>query len=202
MPLYTCLVGGDMVAKEAEDGTLRMILSRPVSRVRLLLVKWCAGVIFSVVLVLALGAMAILFARCWFPWGGMVVMLPPPEAGFSAFTAATGLKLYAAAHLILAVNAATMMTLAFSFGCFNMKPAAATILALSFLFLNFVLENLPFLESYRFYNLIHHFRCWVSLFVEPIDWSRIWGSLCLLLAFNVTCLAIGVTGFYVRDIKS
>ena len=39
MPLYVTLVGGDMVAKEAEDGTLRMILSRPISRLRLLFVK-------------------------------------------------------------------------------------------------------------------------------------------------------------------
>src|SRR5215471_11466475 len=31
MPLYAALVGGDLVAKEAEDGTLRMILNRPVS---------------------------------------------------------------------------------------------------------------------------------------------------------------------------
>src|SRR5208283_2985293 len=50
MPLYTTLVGGDMVAKEVEDGTLRMILSRPISRFRLLLVKWSAGIIFAVVL--------------------------------------------------------------------------------------------------------------------------------------------------------
>ena len=34
LPLYVSLVGGDLVAKEAEDGTLRMILSRPVSRLR------------------------------------------------------------------------------------------------------------------------------------------------------------------------
>src|SRR5262245_33214295 len=32
MPLYVSLIGGDMVAKEYEDGTLRMILSRPISR--------------------------------------------------------------------------------------------------------------------------------------------------------------------------
>src|SRR5450756_1125484 len=32
LPLYVALVGGDMVSKESEDGTLRMILSRPVSR--------------------------------------------------------------------------------------------------------------------------------------------------------------------------
>ena len=36
MPLYAALIGGDLVAKEAEDGTLRMILSRPISRFRLL----------------------------------------------------------------------------------------------------------------------------------------------------------------------
>src|SRR6476620_4221864 len=56
MPLYAALVGGDLVAKEAEDGTLRMILSRPISRFRLLFVKWLAGVIFSVALVLVLGS--------------------------------------------------------------------------------------------------------------------------------------------------
>src|SRR6266849_2327123 len=56
MPLYAALVGGDLVAKEAEDGTLRMILSRPISRFQLLLVKWLAGVLFSVSLVIVLGA--------------------------------------------------------------------------------------------------------------------------------------------------
>src|SRR5580700_7709677 len=45
MPLYAALVGGDLVAKEAEDGTLRMILCRPVSRFRLLLAKWLAGMV-------------------------------------------------------------------------------------------------------------------------------------------------------------
>src|SRR5882762_8821222 len=51
MPLYTSLVGGDLVAKEAEDGTLRMILCRPISRFRLLLAKWFAGLIFCSLLV-------------------------------------------------------------------------------------------------------------------------------------------------------
>src|SRR5258706_12026388 len=55
MPLYAALVGGDLVAKEVEDGTLRMILSRPISRFRLLLAKWLAGIVFSALLVLVLG---------------------------------------------------------------------------------------------------------------------------------------------------
>src|SRR5947207_2216250 len=77
MPLYAALVGGDLVAKEAEDGTLRMILARPISRLRLLSVKWLAGIIFSGVLVTVLGAMAVVFARMWFPWRAMCVTFPP-----------------------------------------------------------------------------------------------------------------------------
>src|SRR5260370_28703876 len=73
MPLYAALVGGDLVAKEAEDGTLRMILSLPISRFRLLLVKWLAGAVFSAVLVGVLGAAALGLARLWFPWRGMFV---------------------------------------------------------------------------------------------------------------------------------
>src|SRR5580704_12914414 len=93
MPLYVTLVGGDLVAKEAEDGTLRMILSRPISRVRLLLVKWIAGIIFSAVLVLALGVIALAFARVNFPWKGMFVFAQAPLT-FGLFPAGQGLALY------------------------------------------------------------------------------------------------------------
>src|SRR5207247_10123170 len=136
LPLYVSLVGGDLVAKEAEDGTLRMILSRPISRFQLLLAKWLAGAIFSVLLVSVLGATALCFARMWFPWRSMFVTLP--GAGFSVLPAGEGLRLYLFSHVFTALNATTILGIAFMFSCFNMKPAAATILALSFLFLNLV----------------------------------------------------------------
>lgn len=202
MPLYACLVGGDLVAKEAEDGTLRMILSRPISRTRLIFIKWCAGVIFSILLVLALGLMALLFAWMWFPWGGMFVFIPEPERTFNVMSAMQGLKLYSLCHVFLAVNAATMMTIAFMFSCFNMKPAAATVLGFSFLLLNLVMENIPFFQDYREFMLLHHFRAWVAVFADPLSWPRIIESMFVLFGFNLTCFIIGVTGFHVRDIKS
>src|SRR5512139_2893183 len=99
LPLYVALVGGDLVAKEAEDGTLRMILSRPISRVRLLLLKWLAGVAFSVTQVLALGGFALLFAAIWFPWGSMYVFVPGEL--MSAFDPVTGWHRYVSAHLFM-----------------------------------------------------------------------------------------------------
>lgn len=202
IPLYTCLVGGDMVAKEAEDGTLRMILCRPVSRLRLLGVKWVAGVIFCGVLVAALGVMAVLFARMWFPWRGMFVFVPAPVHVFAVLPAGEGLRLYAAAHAVLVVNACTMFSLAFMFSCFNMKPAAATILGLSFLLVNVVMENMPFFEEYKDWFLTYHFKCWLLVFNQPLNWPRLLESLAIVIGGNLTAFIIGAMGFQVRDIKS
>src|SRR5690242_16539839 len=103
LPLYVSLVGGDMVAKEVEDGTLRMILSRPISRLRLLLMKWLAGAIFSLVLVLVLGLFGGVFGSLWFPWKGLFVFIPGEL--FSVFDARSGLEHYGAAHLLMVANA-------------------------------------------------------------------------------------------------
>jgi len=202
MPLYTALVGGDLVAKEAEDGTLRMILSRPISRMRLLFVKWLAGIIFSAVLVLALGGTALAFARIWFPWRGMFVYSLWPEHVFNLMSAGAGARLYLYSHIFMTINASAVVGLAFMFSCFNMKPAAATILALSFLFINLVLEHLPFFEPYQEWFLLYHFRVWLLIFADPIPWERVIASLLILFAFNVTAFIVGVAAFQARDIKS
>ncbi len=202
MPLYTSLVGGDLVAKEAEDGTLRMILSRPISRLRLLSVKWLAGLVFAAVLVLALGGTALFFARLWFPWKGMFVLSLFPERIFAVLTASEGARLYLISHLLMTVNATVVLSLAFMFSCFNMKPAAATILSLSFLFVNLVMEHIPFFEQYQEWFLPYHMRVWLLTYADPIPWNRLLSSLGVLLAFNLTAFLIGAAGFQARDIKS
>jgi ABC-2 type transport system permease protein len=200
MPLYVTLVGGDMVAKEAEDGTLRMILSRPVSRVRLLFVKWLVGLFFSMTLVMTLGTAALGFAACWFPWKGMFVFIP--GLAFNVLDAETGMKGYLLAQVFLAVNASVMFSIAFMFSCFNMKPAAATILALSYFFLNLVMDGLPFFEDQQHWFLPYHFRSWIRVFSEPAPWPQILESQIVLLGFMITALIVGITVMQTRDIKS
>jgi ABC-2 type transport system permease protein len=201
MPLYTTLVGGDLVAKESEDGTLRMILSRPISRFRLLLVKWLAGVTFATVLVLALGIFALGFARVLFPWKGMFVLFSPGQT-FGVFPANEGLARLAFSHIFMAVNASAMLSVAFMFSCFNMKPAAATILALSYLFMNVVMEAIPFFNDYENWFITHHFSCWQLVFRNPIPWWQIVQSEVILMAACATLFVIGLMAFQVRDIKS
>ena len=201
LPLYVSLIGGDLVAKEAEDGTLRMILSRPVSRLRLLLVKWLAGGIFSGLLALTLGVFGLAFARLHFPWGSLFVWMP--EQGiFSVFDAVSGLRHYAAAHAMLTIEAGSIMGLAFMFSCFNVKPAAATILALSFVFVSFILEHIPYFKEHLHWFFTYHLHLWQWMFAERIPWWNVAESFCILIGFNVTFLVVGCTVFQMRDIKS
>jgi ABC-2 type transport system permease protein len=199
MPLYVTLVGGDIVAKESEDGTLRMILSRPISRFRLLLVKWAAGIIFGGVLVLTLAIIALGFASLLFPWKGMFVMLP---RSFSVLSAGEGAARFAFSQLFLAANAGAVLSVAFMFSCFNMKPAAATILAISFLLVSFVMENIPFFDRYDNWFLTHHFGCWRLIFLTPIPWPQILQSEIILTAISMTAFAVGALGFQLRDFKA
>jgi ABC-2 type transport system permease protein len=201
LPLYVALIGGDLVAKEAEDGTLRMILCRPVSRVRLLMVKFLAGVVFSFLLVAALGVFGLAFSRMHFHWGGLFVWMPE-QSIFSLFDPGTGLSRYLAGHLMLVSEAASIMCLAFMFSCFNIKPAAATILALSFVFVSFIMEHIPYFKDYQNWFFTHHLNLWQLVFAETVPWWRILQSLSLLAGFNATFLTIGVAAFQVRDIKS
>ena len=200
MPLYATLVGGDLVAKEAEEGTLRMILARPISRFRLLLTKWFAGVVFSMLLVAVLGGTALLLARVWFPWRGMFVSLP--ESGFNVLSASVGFKLYLWSLLFMTLNASVAVGMAFMFSCFNMKPAAATILGLSVLIVSLVLEHIPFFETYQEWFPTYHFHTWMRIYAQPTPWDAVGQTLAVLLALNVTTFLVGAAAFQARDIKS
>ena len=68
--IYVALVAGDIVAKESEDGSLRLVLSRPVSRLRVLALKYGAAVIYNIIFVLFIGASAYLLGACIRGFGG------------------------------------------------------------------------------------------------------------------------------------
>ena len=202
LPLYAALVGGDLVAKETEEGTLRLVLARPISRVRLLALKWLAGAFFSLCLSLSLGLFGLVLAYPWFPSGGLFALNLAGGGGFSVFSPSEGLWRFAMAHVLLATKTITVMGLGFSFSCFNMKPAAATILALTLLFANTVLMNIPWFSEYRGWFLTHHLDIWEYVLQQRVPWSEMGESLSILVGYNVTFFAIGATAFQLRDIKS
>jgi len=199
LPLYTSLVGGDLVAKEVEDGTMRMILSRPISRIRLLFLKWITGLVFSATLVISLGCLGLLMARLFFPWGNFCYWNPVLKI-FGVFDGDIGLLRYLLAHALMIVNAFFLLSLAFMFSCFNVKPAAATILALSLMFANLIMEKL--FQDYEPYFLTYHTHLWQWVFMDRIPWWQVGESLSVLIGVSATCLIAGCLAFQRRDFKT
>ena len=52
VPLLVALIAGDMIAGEAQSGTLRMLASQPTSRTTLILAKFSASTVYVVLLLL------------------------------------------------------------------------------------------------------------------------------------------------------
>jgi ABC-2 type transport system permease protein len=205
--LFLALISGDMIAKEVEDGTLRMVLSRPVSRLRILLVKYLACVAYTVVLMLfivvtclaagiadrGIGAMAI------FSGGGGG---PGRMMSFAFYETPEALTRFAWATLVLCLSAPTISSVGFMFSCFRLKPATATILTLSFFFMDTVLRQVPFFSHLKNIFLTQHISIWTHLFDYQFSWVHVLKTLLLLGACDVVFFAIGAAYFCRRDFKS
>jgi ABC-2 type transport system permease protein len=74
VPILVALVTGDMLAGEANAGTFRLILTRPVSRVRLVMAKFIAGWLYAVMLVAVLALLSIGLGLILFGPGDMMVV--------------------------------------------------------------------------------------------------------------------------------
>jgi ABC-2 type transport system permease protein len=200
--LYIALVSGDIVAKEVEDGTMRMVLSRPISRLRLLTIKWIAGAAHAVLLVCFLATTALLLATLYKGGLGKLFVFIHEEQLFAFFDTGPGLWRYARAIVCLAYATLVIASLAFMFSCFKMKPAAATILTLSVFFVDLVLQNMPFFRGFREYFVTYHTGFWARTFHEHAPWPSIAVSIVYLAALNITCFAIGAMRFCTRDLKA
>ncbi len=200
--LYVALVAGDVVAKEVEDGGMRMILSRPISRLRLLAIKWLACAIYTFALMLFLGATSLVAGTIYRGQLGELFVFVPHEGIFSAFDTGAGLWRYAQAVLLLGVVTQIITAVAFMFSCFKVKPAAATILTLSVMFVDFVLRNIPYFASFQKWFVSYHTASWVRTFHDVIPWWSIGESLAYLTGFGATCWIIGAMVFCARDFKS
>ena len=200
--LYLSLVGGDIVAKEVEDGTMRMVLARPVSRVRLLALKWLACALYTGVLMVFLGLTSLAAGVIYRGHLGQLFVFVPHENLFGVFATGDGLVRYVAAIGLLAVVMQIITALAFMFSCFRMKPAAATILTLTVLFTDFVLRNVPYFQSFQKYFITYHTSSWLRVYQDIIPWWGIGESVVYLGAMGVTFWIVGAMVFCSRDFKS
>lgn len=200
--IYLTLVSGDIVAKESEDGHLRLLLARPVSRFRLLLVKYLTSSTYAVMLIMFLFFVAFLLGIVMKGWGGGFFGFAPEIGVVGLFDWSPGLKRYLLASVMLGFGMTTVGSIAFFLSCFRIKPAAATISALSYVLVDMILRESGFMESYDYLLITRHLGAWGRVLAQNIDWPLIWRSYAILFAVNISLFTLGYAVFESRDLKS
>lgn len=199
--LCVALVASDLVAKEVEDGTLRLTLARPISRLQLVVGKAAVGAAHAFVLVLFAGVTAALAATAYTGRMTDLLVFAPTHQVFAFHEGEVSLWLYARAVLLAAVAMQAVAALGFLFSCLRLKPAMAAGLTVLVLMVDGVLWAAPFSGSYRNYFLAQHLGCWLWSFNYLVPWTAVAQSLVVVAGLSLTCWTIGTTVFLARDLR-
>jgi ABC-2 type transport system permease protein len=133
---------------------------------------------------------------------GELFVYAPFEDIFSVFSFEEGLIRFAGASIAMGIGMLTISTIGFTLSCLNMKPATATIITLSVLFVDSIIRGIPYFKTIQPYCLTTNIGQWTYLFEGRIPWEQVAASFLFLGAINGTLLAATFVVFSLRDFKS
>lgn len=196
LPVAVATIAGDAIAGEAHSGTLRYLLTVPVGRTRLLLVKYAAVVIFTAVTVLLVAAVGLIAGLSLFG-GGPVTLLSGTQAGF----AEAALRLLAVCgYLTIALSALAAVGLFVS--TLTEQPIGAAIAVIVLAMASFILDSIPQLEWAHPYLLTHWWTSFGDLLREPIYTPDLRLGLLSAVAYIVIGVSAAWARFAGRDVTS
>lgn len=200
--LFLSLVAGDIVAKEGEDGHMRLLLARPISRFRLLLLKYLTCTFYAMFLIQFLTWTAFLLGLALYGWGGGYFIVVPEANVIAFYDWGPGLQRYALGSLTLGLSMTTISSIAFFLSCFPIKPAAATIVALAYILVDYIMRIGGFMEHYQHLLLTKHMAVWALIIPETVNWPLMLRGFTILFTVNITLFTLGYAVFESRDLKS
>lgn len=199
--LFLALVGGDILGKEVEDGTFRLMLCRPVGRYQIILAKAVTCWVYTGVLIGFISLSALATGLLQQGMGGLFAFAPL-EGIFALHEPAPGLARYFLAIPLIGLSLLPISCLALFLSSLKIKPAAATVLALAFFFVDNILRNIPYLESLRDYFLTAKMSSWIGVFHYRIPWETLMENNLWLMGVNATLLLATIAVVENRDFKS
>lgn len=197
LPLFACLVYGDLIPSEAADGT-RTVLCRPISKLGWAVSKYVVGAIYIFTLTMFSGVVAYLIGCAFLGRGSLVVF----DRGIWVFPEGSAILRLLATYGLVAVATLAVGSLSFAISTFLSNANAAIIGGMALLYASAILQEIEYFKFLKPYLLTTYFSSWRKLFVDPIDAWIIWKSLGVLLIYSAVGLIVGLIIFQRRDVLS
>ena len=199
LPVAVAVVGGDAVAGEAQTGTLRYLLVRPVRRGHLLVAKLVSVVVFVVLSVAAVAVVAGIEGRLLLgdaPATGVV------SVSGSTLTQAemTQRTLMAFVYVVLCMLGVAAVALFFS--TMTGSSVAAALGTIGLLIASTVLLGLDAADALKPYLLTRYWLAFIDLFRDPIRWDDVLRGVLSQVAYLVVFATAAWANFATKDVNS
>jgi ABC-2 type transport system permease protein len=203
VPLLIALVSGDMISGEANMGTLRMLITKPVSRSRLITAKFLASAMYTIMLLLWMAIWALVLSILVFGTDDMIIM---KSQVVTQVLENDILWRYFAAFGFAALAMVTVSSLAFFLSIFAENSIGPIIACMSIVIVFTILNtlNLPIFNSIKPFMFTSHMLGWKGFFDVKVnaDHEQIVGSVENMAAVtrSAIILAIHILGFWAASI--
>ena len=201
VPLLICLVAGDVVAGEANMGTLRLLVTKPISRTTLMLSKFWAATIYTLMLLTFMAVLGLLGSIAIF---GISDLMVQKSDMFILLDSSDVLWRYAAAYGFAALSMITVASLAFLFSVFADNSIGPIIAAMSVVIVMTILTtmDIPIFNQLKPFLFTNHMLNWKGFFERPLDKPEILKSVAVLAGHVVLFVGSALFIFRRKDILS
>lgn len=201
VPLLVALVTGDLVSGEAASGTLRILISKPLSRSSLILSKFLAGSVYTLVMLLWLAVMALGIGRLLFGTGDLMML---NNEGLIVLQNQDVLWRFLSGFGIAYLSLVTVATLSVTLSCFtdNSIGPIVTTMAIIILFTVVGTLDVPVFDAVRPWLFTTHMTAWRFFFEDPLPINEIFISVTVLIIHIFSLLGIALYKFNRKDILS
>ena len=183
IPFLVALVAGDLLAGEATAGTYRLLITRPVSRFKLVTSKFFAGIIYTNLLVLWLAILSLGLGIIIFSVGELIVI---KTSTVIIFARGDVFWRFILAYGFAALSMSVVASLAFLFSALveNAIGPIVSTMAVIIVFVIISAIEINIFEAVQPYLFTSYMASWRLFFDDPIDFAEIAKS-CLILAGHV-----------------
>ena len=163
VPLLVALIAADMISGEANMGTLRLLLSKPYSRTELLLAKFLAATVYTIMLLIWLAILALFLSMWIFGLGDLFLM----KSSYVVLINQNDVFWrYAGAFVFAALAMVTVAALGFFLSIFAENSIGPIVATMSFIVFFTILStlNIPIFNVLKPYLFTTHLISWKEFF--------------------------------------
>ncbi|MCC7231804.1 MAG: ABC transporter permease subunit [Bacteroidia bacterium] len=199
IPLLIALVTGDLISGEAALGTLRLVLTKPVTRGTVLFAKFLSGSIYTLLMLIWLGILALFLSLLIFGNGDLIVLKTDEviilQDGDVVWRFLTALSLAFLALLLVA-------SLSLLLSCFADNSIGPIVSTMGIIILFTIIGTLevPVFDHVKPFLFTTHMLVWRNLFEDPLPLGQIFLSIMVLMGHIVMFLLAAWIYFNKKDI--